>query len=68
MPSAFDRRAPSFAAKLQAAGHNKVHASQFARWAVANLEVALVLARAAHDASIAAAAALAAAALDGRVG
>jgi TetR/AcrR family transcriptional repressor of lmrAB and yxaGH operons len=50
--SAFDCWAESLAGKLRAAGRTDAEAARLARWAIANLEGALLLARAARDASI----------------
>jgi hypothetical protein len=50
--SAFERWAEPLAGKLRAAGRTDTQAAHLARWAIANLEGALLLARASRDASI----------------
>lgn len=50
--SAFERWAEPLAGKLRADGRTDAEAARLARWAVANLEGALLLARASRDASI----------------
>jgi TetR/AcrR family transcriptional repressor of lmrAB and yxaGH operons len=50
--SAFERWAEPLAGKLRAAGRTSAEAAGLARWAIANLEGALLLARASRDASI----------------
>jgi TetR/AcrR family transcriptional repressor of lmrAB and yxaGH operons len=50
--SAFERWAEPLAGKLRAAGRTDAEAARLARWAIANLEGALLLARASRDASI----------------
>ncbi|GAA4383961.1 TetR/AcrR family transcriptional regulator [Agromyces bauzanensis] len=65
--AAFASWAAPLADRLIAEGRSAVEAARLARWAVANLEGALVLARAARDATIVTdAAAITAAVLDGR--
>lgn len=67
--TAFEQWAVPLAALLREAGRTEVAAARLARWAVANLEGALILARAAHDATIVTdAAELTAIALDGTPG
>jgi TetR/AcrR family transcriptional repressor of lmrAB and yxaGH operons len=50
--SVFERWAQPLAGKLRAAGRTDAQAARLARWAIANLEGALLLARASRDASI----------------
>jgi TetR/AcrR family transcriptional repressor of lmrAB and yxaGH operons len=50
--SAFERWAEPLAGKLRVGGRADAEAARLARWAIANLEGALLLARASRDASI----------------